>query len=109
LRRLHALALLDLVEDCLRDGVARAERVGELLAVAVHERRAVRASRLRNRVALRVRRPGAAVRVVLERVEVARLGAEVERDLRHLAGRAGMVRGKLAALFGFPVAAAARG
>ena len=71
-----ALALLDLVEDRLRDGVARAERVGELLAVRVEEHGAVRARRLRDRVALHVRRPGAAVRVVLERVEVARLRAE---------------------------------
>ena len=54
-------------------------------------------------------RPGAAVRVVLERVEVARLGAELERDLGHLAGRAGMVRRELAALLGLSVAAAAGG
>src|SRR5262249_53520549 len=57
-----------------------------------------RARRLGNRVALHVRRPGSAVRVVLQRVEVARLGAELERNLRHLSGRAGMVRGQLAAL-----------
>src|SRR5205807_2871482 len=107
--RLHALALLDLVEDRLGDGIARAERVGELLAVGVDEHGAVRARRLRDRVALRVGRPGAAVRVVLQRVEVARLGAEVERDLRHLAGRAGMVRRQLAALLRLAVAAAAGG
>ena len=75
-RRLDALALLDLVEDRLRDLVARAERVGELLAVGVQEHGAVGARRLGDRVALHVLGPGAAVRVVLERVEVARLGAE---------------------------------
>ena len=96
--RLDALALRDLVDDRLRDDVARAERVGELLAVGVQEHGAVRARRLGDRVALHVRGPGAAVRVVLERVEVARLGAEAERDLGHLAGRAGMVRRELAAL-----------
>ena len=78
--RLDALALVHLVEDRLRDDVARAERVGELLAVRVQEHGAVGARRLRDRVALHRLRPRAAVRVVLERVEVARLGAEVERD-----------------------------
>ena len=73
----------------------------------VQEDGAVGAGRLRDRVALHVRRPGAAVRVVLERVEVARLGAGVERDLRHLAGRTGVVRGELAALLCLPVAAPA--
>ena len=80
--RLDALALRDLVDDRLRDHVARAERVGELLAVGVQQHGAVGARRLGDRVALHRRRPGAAVRVVLERVEVARLGAEVERDAR---------------------------
>src|SRR5581483_9128420 len=61
------------------------------------------------RVALHVLRPRAPVRVVLERIEVARLGPELERDLRHLAGRAGMVRRELAALRGLGVAAAAGG
>ena len=79
--RLDAAARRDLVDDRLRDDVARAERVGELLAVGVQEHGAVGARRLGDRVALHVRRPRAAVRVVLERVEVARLGAEVERDL----------------------------
>ena len=74
---------------------------------AFSEHGAVRARRLRDRVALHVRRPRAAVRVVLERVEVARLGAELERDLRHLAGRAGMVRRQLAALLRLLEAAAA--
>src|SRR5207237_4420575 len=92
----------------LRDRVARAERVGELLALGVQERRPVRARRLGNRVALHVGRPRAAVRVVLERVEVARLGAEVERDARHLAGRARVVRRQLAALARLLEAAAAR-
>jgi len=46
--------------------------------------------------------------VVLERVEVARLGAEVERDLRDLAGRAGVVGRELASLLGLSVAASAR-
>src|SRR4051794_4188552 len=32
-RRLDALALLDLIEDRLADGVSRTERVGELFAV----------------------------------------------------------------------------
>ena len=105
--RLDALALRDLVDDRLRDHVARAERVGELLAVGVQQHRAVGASRLGDRVALHVRGPRAAVRVVLERVEVARLGAERERDLGHLAGRAGMVRRELAALLGDSVAAPA--
>src|SRR5207253_11402252 len=53
-----------------------------LLAVGVQEHRAVGACRLRDRVALHGRGPGAAVRVVLERVEVARLGAEREREPR---------------------------
>ena len=52
-------------------------------------------------------RPRAAVRVVLERVEVARLGAEVERDPRHLAGGIRMVGGELAARLRLRVAAAA--
>src|SRR5579862_7449174 len=107
--RLDALALRDLVDDRLGDDVARAERVGELLLVGVEEDGAVRARRLRDRVALHVLRPRAAVRVVLERVEVARLGAELERDLRHLAGRAGMVGGELAALLRLAEAAAAGG
>ena len=97
----------DLVDDRLRDDVARPERVGELLAVGVQEHGAVGARRLGDRVALHVRRPRAAVRVVLERVEVARLGAEVERDPRHLAGRVRMVRRELAALLRLRVAAAA--
>src|SRR5207248_9898442 len=70
-------------EDRLRDGVARAERIGELLAVGVQEGRTVGASRLRDRVALHRRRPRAAVRVVLQRVEVAALGADVERSEEH--------------------------
>ena len=107
--RLDALALRDLVDDRLADDVARAERVGELLAVGVQENGAVGARRLRDRVALHRLRPRAAVRVVLERVEVARLRAGVERDLRDLAGRAGMVRRELAALLGDGVAAAAGG
>ena len=107
--RLDAVALLDLVEDRLRDRVTRPERVGELLALPVQQHRAVRARRLGDRIALHVGGPGAAVRVVLERVEVARLGAEPERDLRDLAGGAGVVGGELAALLGLPVAAAAGG
>ena len=91
-------ARLDLVDDRLRDHVARPERVGELLAVGVQEHGAVRARRLGDRVALHVRRPRAAVRVVLQRVEVARLGAEAERDPRHLAGRVRVVRRELASL-----------
>ena len=105
---LDALALLDLVEDRLADLVARAERVGELLAVGVQEHGAVGARRLGDRVALHRLGPGAAVRVVLELVEVARLGAEVERDPRHLAGRVRVVRRELAALLGDAEAAAAR-
>ena len=94
---LDAASRLDLVEDRLRDDVARAERVGELLAVRVQEHGAVGARRLGDRVPLHRRGPGAAVRVVLERVEVARLGAGVERDPRHLAGRVRVVRRELAA------------
>ena len=45
--------------------------------------------------------------MVLQRVEVARLGAEAERDLRHLAGRIRMVRRELATLSASRVAAAA--
>ncbi len=106
---LDAATRLDLVEDRLRDGVARAERVGELLAFGVQQDGAVGARRLRDGVALHVLWPGAAVRVVLERVEVAELGAERERDLRHLAGRAGMVGRELSSLLGLAVAASARG
>ena len=100
---------LDLVEDRLRDHVARPERVGELLALGVQQHGAVGARRLGDRVALHRRRPGAAVRVVLERVEVARLGARVERDPRRLTGRVRMVRRELAARLGLREAAAARG
>src|SRR5205085_2566164 len=106
---LDALALLDLVEDRLRNRVARPERVGELLTVRVDEHCAVSARRLGDGVALRVRRPRAAVRVVLEGIEIARLRAEVERDLRHLSRRAGMVRRQLVALLRLPVAAAPGG
>src|SRR5262249_40169569 len=53
--------------------------------------------------------PGAAVRVVLQRVEIARLRAELERQSRHLAGRAGMVRRELPARLGLRVAAPAGG
>ncbi len=106
--RRDALALLDLVEDRLADGVARPERVGELLSVRVEEHGAVRARRLRNRVALHVGRPGTAVRVVLQRVEVAHLGAEIDSDLRDFTGRTGMVRRQLAALRGDAVAPPAR-
>ena len=95
--RLDAASGGDLVDDRPADDVARPERVGELLAVGVQQDRAVRARRLGNRVALHVRGPRAAVRVVLERVEVARLGAEVDRDLGHLAGRARVIRRELAA------------
>ena len=106
---LDALAVLDLVEDRLADDVTWAERVGELLAVGVQEHGAVGARRLRDRVALHRLRPRAAVRVVLELVQVARLGAEVERDPRHLAGRVRMVGRELAALLRDPEAAAAGG
>ena len=95
-RRRDTHAPLDLVHDRLRDRVARAERVRELLAVGVQEHGAVRARRLRDRVALHRRRPRAAVRVVLERVEVARFRAGVEGDARHLAGRVRVVRRELA-------------
>jgi hypothetical protein len=47
--------------------------------------------------------------VVLERVEVARLGAEVERDLSGLTGRAWVIGGELAALPRLAVATSARG
>ena len=46
--------------------------------------------------------------MVLQRVEIARLGAELQRDARDLAGRARMIRGQLAALLRFAEAAAAR-
>ena len=105
--RLDAAARRDLVEDRLRDDVARAERVCELLAVGVEEHGAVGSRRLRDRVALHRRRPGAAVRVVLQRVEVARLGTGVDRDPRHLTGRVGVVRGKLVPLRRLGVAAPA--
>ena len=102
------LPLLDLVEDRLRDRVARPERVRELLAVGVQQHGAVGARRLRDRVALHRRRPRAAVRVVLERVEIARLGARVERDARHLARRVRMVRRELAARLGLARSSARR-
>ena len=85
------------------------ERVGELLPVGVQQHRAVGARGLGDGVALHGLGPGAAVRVVLERVEVARLGAQLERELRDLAGRAGMIRGQLAALLRLAEAAAAGG
>src|SRR5205807_10578711 len=94
-RSLHALPFLHLLDDRLRDSVARTERVGELLAVGVEQYGAVRARRLRNCITLHVRRPRAAVRVVLKRVEVAHLRAEVTCDLRHLAGRPRMLRAEL--------------
>ena len=47
--------------------------------------------------------------MVLERVEVARLGARVQRDPRRLAGRVRVVRGELSAASCLGVAAAARG
>ena len=106
--RLDAFAFLDLLDDRLAHGVARPERVRELLAVGVQEDGAVRARRLGNRVALHVLRPGPAVRVVLQCVEVAHLGTEVDRDLRHLAGRARMVRRQLAAFLGDSEAPPAR-
>ena len=104
--RLDAAPCCDLVDDRLRDDVARAERVGELLALGVQQHGAVRPRRLRDRVALQVRGPRAAVRVVLERIEIARLGAEIERHPRHLAGRIRMVRRELAALLRLGEAAA---
>src|SRR5439155_25685894 len=103
---LHATPGGDLVEDRLRDLVAGAERIRELLALDVQERRAVGAGGLRDRIALHVRRPGAAVRVVLKRVEVAGFGAQVERDLRHFAGCPGVIGRTLAPLLGLAVAAA---
>ncbi len=96
-------------DDRRRDDVARAERVGELLAVGVQQHGAVGARGLGNRVALQVLRPRAAVRVVLEGVEIARLRPERDRDLGHLARGARMVRGELAALLGDPEAAASGG
>jgi hypothetical protein len=104
-----ALALRDLVDDRLRDDISRAKGVGELLTVGVQEHGAVRARRLRDAVALHRLRPGAAVRVVLERVEVACLDARGEGEARHLAGRAGMVRRELAPLLRLGEAAAAGG
>src|SRR5205814_4756385 len=75
----------------------------------VQEHRSVGAGCLGNAVALHRLGPGAAVRVVLERVEVARLRARLERDARHLARGAWVVRGELAALLRLRVAAAAGG
>src|SRR5262249_61254333 len=86
------------VEDRLRALVPRPQRVRDLLSLGVEEDGAVRPRGLGNRIALHRRRPGAAVRVVLERVEVARPGPTLERDLGDLAGGAGMVRRELAAL-----------
>src|SRR6266511_54633 len=106
--RRHASSLLDLLEDGGRDCVARPERVGELLAVGVDEDGAVGARRLGDGIALHVPRPRAAVRVVLQSIEVAGFGAEIECNLGHLAGRAGMVRRELATFLGFSVAAPAR-
>ena len=96
---------LDLVEDRLRHLVTRPQRVRELLAVGVQEHRPVRAGGLGNGVPLHGRRPGAAVRVVLERVEVTRLGTGVECDPGRLAGGVGMVGGELAARRGLGEAA----
>src|SRR5207244_2301285 len=81
----------------------------ELLTARVLEQGAVGARRLGDRVALHVLRPGSSVGVVLKRVEVARLGAEVERDLRHLARGARMVRRELPTLLGDLEAAAPGG
>ena len=53
----------------------------------VQQQRPVGPGRLGDRVALHPGRPQAAVRVVLQRVEVADLAARPERDLGHLAGR----------------------
>src|SRR5207248_756641 len=87
----------------------RPERVRELLAVSVQQHCPVSARRLRDRVALHVRGPGAAVRVVLQRIEVARLRAEPARDLGHLARGVGMVGRELADALRLGVAASARG
>src|SRR6188508_2556232 len=89
--------------------VARPERVGELLSLLVQQHGAVGAGGLGNRIPLHVCRPGTAVRVVLQRIEVTRLRAELECDLRHLTGRAGMVGGQLPALLGLLEAAASGG
>src|SRR4029078_11014952 len=83
----------------LAHGVARTERVGELLTVRVEQHGTVRARRLRNRVALHLLWPRTSARVVLQRVKVAHLCAEVDGDLRHLAGGTRMVRRKLTSLF----------
>ena len=99
-RRLDTLALLDLLDDRLAHGIARTEGIGELLTVGVEKHGTVRTRRLGDGVPLHVLRPRAAVRVVLQRIEVAHLGTEVDRDLRHLAGCARMVRRKLTALLG---------
>src|SRR4029079_16778646 len=104
-RRLDPVPLLDLLEDRLRDRVAWAERVGELLAVLVEEDRAVGTRRLGDRIALHVLRPRTAVRVVLQRVEVAGVCADTEGDLGHLARGVGMVGRELAALGGLLEAA----
>src|SRR3954464_11159161 len=96
-RRLDASAVLDLLEDRLADGVTRAERIGELLAVGAEQNGAVCAGRLRNRVALVVLRPRVPGWVILQRIEVAQLGAEIDGNLRHFACCPGMVRRKLAA------------
>src|SRR5213078_3504768 len=69
---------------------------------------AVRARCLGNRVPLHVGRPRAAVRMVLERVEVAQLRAEVSGHLRHFPGRPGMVRRQLTAFLSDAIAPPAR-
>ena len=102
------LSLVDLVDDGLRDSVTSAERVRELVAVGVQEHRAVRAGRLRDRVPLHRARPRAAVRVVLERVEITRFRAHLDCDPCDLAGRVGMVRRELATCLGLEVAATSR-
>ena len=102
-----AAPLLALAHDRRGHDVAAAELVDEALAAGVQQHGAVGARRLGDRVPLHRHRPEPAVRVVLQGIEVARLAARAERDVGHLAGRAGGVGRERAEPLGLGIAAPA--
>ena len=108
LRRRQPSPFLALAHDRGGHDIPPTEFVDEALAVRIEQQGAVGTRRLGNRVPLERRWPEAAVRVVLQRIQVAGLATRCQRDFGHLAGRPGGVRRERAEASGLREAAATR-